>query len=86
VEFYAPELKNHIQPLRSLKTIQDAAKAHQRVWIVDWSSALRRYVPDVAHWLEAEKPLRIRGFTSMELYLYSATLTPQQLEATLKKW
>ncbi|MBC7257656.1 MAG: glycosyltransferase family 39 protein [Chloroflexi bacterium] len=86
VEFYAPELKNHIQPLRSLKTIQDAAKAHQRVWIVDWSSALRRYVPDVAHWLEAEKPLRIRGFTSMELYLYSATLTPQQLEATLKQW
>ena len=85
VEFYAPELSGQIVELRNIKTVREAAKTHPRVWIVDWSSALDRYVPDVGEWVESEKPLRIKGFTGLRLYVYSETLTPQELEDSLKR-
>jgi uncharacterized membrane protein len=85
VEFYAPELSGQIVRLRGMKTVREAAEAHPRVWIVDWSSALGRYVPDVGEWAESEKPLRIRGFSGMELYVHSETLTSQELQDSLKR-
>ncbi len=86
IEFYAPELKSQIIRLRNLNTLKQAARTHRRVWIVDWSSALGRYVPDVAKWVATEKPLRVPGFTAMEVYIYSEQMTREQLEASLKQW
>jgi len=87
VEFYAPELKPQIVRMRGVKTVEDAAQTHRRVWIVvDWTSGFGNILPDVAQWVKTEKPLSIRSFSGVGLYLHSTTMTPQQLEATLKKW
>jgi hypothetical protein len=85
VVHYAPELAKQIQQLRSMKTVQEAAATHPRVWIVDWSGALDRYVPDVGEWVKVEKPLRIRGFVAMELYVYSESIGRQELQDSLKR-
>jgi hypothetical protein len=85
--YYAPELANQIIALTDVGTIQTQANKHARVWILA-ETVWRRYgyVPDVVAWMEATKPLEVKNFSGLKLYLYSATLTPQQLEATLKKW
>ncbi|MBC7257655.1 MAG: glycosyltransferase family 39 protein [Chloroflexi bacterium] len=85
--YYAPELANQIIALTDVGTIQTQANKHARVWILA-ETVWRRYgyVPDVVAWIEATKPLEVKRFSGLRLYLYSATLTPQQLEATLKQW
>lgn len=86
LELYAPELKKQTITLKGVATIQSQAKKHKRVWVLDRPYALRRNLPEVLDWAAKEKPLEVKGFSTLCLYLYSEQMTRQELEASLPRW
>jgi uncharacterized membrane protein len=84
-ELYVPELADLIITLKDAGTIESVAKTHARVWILERPEAMRNSMPDVQAWVDSMKPLEIKGFTGLRLYVYSETLAPQELQDSLKR-
>jgi 4-amino-4-deoxy-L-arabinose transferase-like glycosyltransferase len=84
-EIYVPELADQIIALTNAGTITSQAKTHARVWILERPDAMRNSMPDVQAWVDSEKPLEIKGFTGLRLYIYSESLTPQELKDSVRR-
>jgi len=78
IGFYAPELSPQTEEVKDLSSLTEIAQSYRRVWIVGAGGLKRRY-PSIFQWIQREDLIELSVDPHIPLYVYSTSLTPDQL-------